>query len=54
MGVAVDRQLAAADTLLLGRRTYDSFAGAWPDREARRVEPPYQALRRAVSRPMRA
>jgi dihydrofolate reductase len=34
MGVAVDRQLAAADTLLLGRKTYDSFAGAWPEREA--------------------
>jgi dihydrofolate reductase len=31
---AVDAQLAAADTLLLGRKTYDSFAGAWPDREA--------------------
>jgi dihydrofolate reductase len=30
----VDSQLAAADTLLLGRKTYDSFAGAWPDREA--------------------
>jgi dihydrofolate reductase len=34
MGAAVDSQLAAADTLLLGRKTYDSFAGAWPDREA--------------------
>jgi len=34
MGVAVSAQLAAADTLLLGRKTYDSFAGAWPDREA--------------------
>jgi dihydrofolate reductase len=34
MGEAVDRQLGAADTLLLGRKTYDSFAGAWPDREA--------------------
>jgi dihydrofolate reductase len=34
MGAAVDRQLVAADTLLLGRKTYDSFAGAWPDREA--------------------
>jgi dihydrofolate reductase len=34
MGAAVDGQIGAADTLLLGRRTYDSFAGAWPDREA--------------------
>jgi dihydrofolate reductase len=34
MGVAVTNQLATADTLLLGRKTYDSFAGAWPEREA--------------------
>ena len=34
MGAAVTSQLATADTLLLGRKTYDSFAGAWPDREA--------------------
>lgn len=34
MGAAVSAQMTAADTLLLGRRTYDSFAGAWPDREA--------------------
>jgi len=34
MGVAVDRQVGAVDTLLLGRKTYDSFAGAWPEREA--------------------
>lgn len=34
MGEAVGTQLAAADTLLIGRVTYDSFAGAWPDREA--------------------
>jgi len=33
MGVAVGGQLGAADTVLLGRETYDSFAGAWPDRE---------------------
>jgi dihydrofolate reductase len=33
MGMAVDGQLGSADTLLLGRKTYDSFAGAWPDRE---------------------
>jgi len=34
MGAAVDRVLGTADTLLLGRETYDSFAGAWPEREA--------------------
>jgi dihydrofolate reductase len=34
MGRAVDGQLGAADTLLLGRATYDGFAAAWPDREA--------------------
>ncbi|MGV0743178.1 dihydrofolate reductase family protein [Mycolicibacterium sp. XJ870] len=34
MGAAVDAQLGAADTILLGRDTYDSFAEAWPDREA--------------------
>ncbi|MFG2057626.1 dihydrofolate reductase family protein [Micromonospora sp. NPDC048930] len=34
MGAAVDASLGTADTLLLGRRTYDSFAGAWPEREA--------------------
>ncbi|MFN2588879.1 MAG: dihydrofolate reductase family protein [Actinomycetota bacterium] len=34
MGVAVDEVIGAADTLLLGRVTYDGFAGAWPGREA--------------------
>jgi dihydrofolate reductase len=33
MGEAVGAQLGSADTVLLGRTTYDSFAGAWPDRE---------------------
>ncbi|MGK5552623.1 dihydrofolate reductase family protein [Actinomadura kijaniata] len=33
MGQAVDATLGSADTLLLGRRTYDGFAEAWPDRE---------------------
>ncbi|AQZ68527.1 pyrimidine reductase [[Actinomadura] parvosata subsp. kistnae] len=32
MGAAVSGQMA--DTLLLGRKTYDSFAGAWPGIEA--------------------
>jgi dihydrofolate reductase len=34
MGEAVTSQMNSADTLLIGRKTYDSFAGAWPDREA--------------------
>lgn len=34
LGEAVGAQIGAADTLLLGRVTFDSFAGAWPDREA--------------------
>jgi dihydrofolate reductase len=34
MGVAVDAMLSPAEIVLFGRVTYDSFAGAWPDREA--------------------
>ena len=34
MGLAVTATLGAADTVLFGRKTYDSFAGAWPEREA--------------------
>ncbi|MGL5861884.1 MAG: dihydrofolate reductase family protein [Phycicoccus sp.] len=34
MGRAVDEDYDTADVLLIGRETYDSFAGAWPDREA--------------------
>src|SRR3954454_14131649 len=34
MGASVDATLGAADTILLGRKTYDTFAGAWPEREA--------------------
>lgn len=33
MGAAVTAQLGEADTLLLGRKTYEGFAGAWPERE---------------------
>lgn len=38
MGAAVGAVLGEAETLLLGRITYDSFAGAWPDREAAGAE----------------
>jgi dihydrofolate reductase len=34
MGLAVEATLGQADTILFGRVTYDSFAGAWPEREA--------------------
>jgi dihydrofolate reductase len=34
MGAAVNATFGAADTMLFGRKTYDSFAGAWPGREA--------------------
>ncbi len=33
MGEAVSSDLMGADAFLLGRKTYDSFAGAWPERE---------------------
>jgi dihydrofolate reductase len=32
MGEAVMSQMAAADTMLLGRRTYEDFAGYWADK----------------------
>jgi dihydrofolate reductase len=38
MGAAVDATLGAADTILFGRTTYDSFAEAWPEREAAGAE----------------
>ena len=34
MGRAVGEDYDTADVLLIGRETYDSFAGAWPGREA--------------------
>ena len=34
MGAAVDAVLATADTLLLGRKTYQDHAAAWPQLEA--------------------
>jgi dihydrofolate reductase len=33
LGAAAGGAYDEADTILLGRVTYDSFAGAWPDRE---------------------
>ncbi|HEY3507204.1 MAG TPA: dihydrofolate reductase family protein [Actinocatenispora sp.] len=33
MGRAVTEQIGSADTILIGRTTYEGFAGAWPERE---------------------
>jgi dihydrofolate reductase len=33
MGAAVDANQGVADIMVFGRKTYDSFAGAWPERE---------------------
>lgn len=42
MGRAVGEDYDTADVLLIGRGTYDSFAGAWPDREsAGEVDAPF-------------
>jgi len=34
MGGFVSAQMASADTLLLGRRTYEEFAGYWPNADS--------------------
>ncbi|BFO18046.1 hypothetical protein SHKM778_44340 [Streptomyces sp. KM77-8] len=34
MGAAVGASLSTTEVMLFGRVTYDSFAGAWPGREA--------------------
>ena len=34
MGAAVTANQGVADVMEFGRKTYDSFAGAWPEREA--------------------
>ncbi len=34
MGEATEAEYAAADTLLLGRRTYEVFAASWPQRSS--------------------
>jgi len=44
MGAAVDRT-HDADVMLFGRVTYDSFAGAWPEREAAGEEDAVMAKR---------
>jgi dihydrofolate reductase len=38
MGAAVDEQMQAADTMLLGRVTYQEFAGFWPQQSSDDVD----------------
>jgi dihydrofolate reductase len=39
MGAAVGANQGVADIMLFGRKTYDSFAGAWPEREKAEEDP---------------
>jgi dihydrofolate reductase len=38
MGQAVSEQMAARDTMLLGRVTWQEFAGFWPDKTAAEID----------------
>ena len=38
MGEAVGAQMAASDTMLLGRVTYQEFAGFWPDKTSAEID----------------
>lgn len=38
MGNAVDEQMKASDTMLLGRKTYEEFAGFWPNQSAEEID----------------
>ena len=38
MGEAVDSQIAASDSMLLGRVTYQEFAGYWPNQTSSEVD----------------
>jgi dihydrofolate reductase len=38
MGAAVDEQMSASDTMLLGRVTYEEFAGYWPQQTSQDVD----------------
>ena len=38
MGEAVDAQMKAADTMLLGRVTYEEFAGFWPQQSSDEID----------------
>lgn len=38
MGAAVDAQMQASDTMLLGRVTYEEFAGFWPEQSSDEID----------------
>jgi dihydrofolate reductase len=38
MGAAVDAQMQASDTMLLGRVTYEEFAGFWPQQSSDEID----------------
>jgi dihydrofolate reductase len=49
IGEFKDEELQAADISLLGRRTYDTFAGAWPDRSGDRFADKLNSMRKVVA-----
>ncbi len=49
IGQFKDEELQAADISLLGRRTYDSFAGAWPGRAGDPFADKLNSMRKVVA-----
>lgn len=49
IGEFKDEELPAAEISLLGRRTYESFAGAWPDRAGDPFADKLNAMRKVVA-----
>jgi dihydrofolate reductase len=47
---AINRTIAAADSMLLGRRTYDIFAGYWPKSKEEMAKPLNAMTKYVVSR----
>jgi dihydrofolate reductase len=54
VGDAIRRMIALADAMLLGRRTYDIFAGYWPKSKEEMAKPLNEMTKYVVSRTRQA